>query len=54
MDIDVKGAKDIKASGLIECNYVFVKTPALEDLRIRLLARGTETEESLAKRLRNA
>ena len=54
MDIDVKGAKDIKASGLIECNYVFVKTPTLEDLRIRLLARGTETEESLAKRLRNA
>lgn len=36
------------------CNYVFVQTPTIDDLRARLTARGTETEESLAKRLSNA
>jgi len=24
LDIDVKGAKDIASSGLIECNYIFI------------------------------
>lgn len=33
---------------------MFVQTPTLEDLKARLEARGTETEESLAKRLGNA
>lgn len=33
---------------------MFVQTPTLEDLKTRLEARGTETEESLAKRLGNA
>ena len=54
MDIDVKGANDIFNSGLIDCNYVFVQTPTIEDLRQRLEARGTETEETLAKRIGNA
>jgi guanylate kinase len=54
LDIDVKGARDIKNNGSIECNYVFVKTPTIDDLKARLVARGTETEETLAKRLGNA
>jgi guanylate kinase len=33
---------------------VFIKTPSIEELRRRLEARGTETEETLAKRIGNA
>lgn len=33
---------------------MFVKTPTIEDLKNRLIARGTETEETLAKRIGNA
>lgn len=54
LDIDVKGASDIAKSGLLECNYLFVKTPSMKDLEERLLARRTETKESLLKRLSNA
>jgi len=53
LDIDVKGALDIHKSSLITCNYIFVKTKSLDDLRQRLVRRGTETEESLTKRLNN-
>ena len=45
---------DIYRNGSIECVYVFVKTPTIEDLRRRLEARGTETEETLGKRVGNA
>lgn len=54
MDIDVKGAKDIHISRLIECNYLFVKTPSLKNLEERLIARKTETPETLKRRLENA
>ena len=54
LDIDVKGASDIAKSGLLECNYLFVKTPSMKDLEERLLARRTETKESLLRRLSNA
>lgn len=54
LDIDVKGARDIHSSKLVECNYVFVKTPSLKNLEERLIARGTETPETLKRRLANA
>ena len=54
LDIDVKGARDVKKSGLIDCNYVLVTVPSIEELRRRLEARGTETEETLNKRVGNA
>lgn len=54
LDIDVKGAKDIHESQLVDCNYVFVQTATIDDLRKRLEARGTETKETLAKRIGNA
>lgn len=50
LDIDMQGVKKMKNSG-IDCYYVFVKTPSLEELEKRLRSRGTETEESLSKRL---
>lgn len=33
---------------------MFVTLPSIEELKRRLVARGTETEESLKKRLANA
>ena len=54
LDIDVKGARDIHTSKLVECNYIFVKTPSLKNLEERLIARGTETPETLKLRLANA
>jgi len=50
LDIDVQGVKSIKKTDL-KSNYVFVKPPCLEVLEERLKDRGTETEESLVKRL---
>jgi len=54
LDIDVQGAKDIHASKLIECNYLFLTVPSINELEMILIARKTESEESLKKRLVNA
>ncbi|XP_062117666.1 guanylate kinase 2-like [Humulus lupulus] len=53
LDIDVQGARSVKASS-IEAIFVFVCPPSMEELEKRLRARGTETEEQVLKRLRNA
>lgn len=50
-DIDVKGAMMIKAIYPDETLAVFVKPPSIEALTRRLLARETETPESLRKRI---
>lgn len=53
-DVDVKGGLNLKKyfgdSGLA----IFVKVPHIEDLANRLRDRGTETEESLSRRLYKA
>lgn len=54
LDIDVKGAMQIASEGKVTCNYLFVKVPSIDELKARLQARGSETEESLSKRLANA
>lgn len=48
MDIAKKGGKEFK------CHYVFIQTPTIDDLKERLIARGSETEDTLNKRLANA
>jgi guanylate kinase len=50
-DIDVKGAVNIKKRYPGNTIVVFVKVPTIEMLIERLKARGTETEESLRKRI---
>jgi len=50
LDIDIQGVRSLKKTDM-NANYVFIKTPSLEVLRERLGARGTETEESLERRL---
>ncbi|XP_021995938.1 guanylate kinase 1-like [Helianthus annuus] len=53
LDIDVQGARSVRASSL-EAILVFVCSLSFEDLEKCLRARGTETEELILKRLRNA
>ena len=58
IDIDTKGAATIRSCGdpfiLDALADVFVMPPNLEELRRRLMKRGTETEEQIATRLQNA
>lgn len=53
LDIDVQGARSVRASSL-EAIFIFICPPSFEELEKRLRARGTETEEQINKRLRNA
>ncbi len=51
LDIDVQGVKQIRKMDELNPRLVFVKPPSLEVLKERLVKRGSETEESLGKRL---
>eukprot|EP00898_Chlorokybus_atmophyticus_P008692 jgi/Chlat1/8824/Chrsp91S08160 len=53
LDIDVQGASQVRKSSL-DAVFVFVAPPSREQLEERLRGRGTETEEAIQKRLRNA
>ncbi|RDX96458.1 Guanylate kinase 2 [Mucuna pruriens] len=53
LDIDVQGARSVRASSL-EAMFIFICPPSMEQLEKRLRDRGTETEEQVLKRLRNA
>ncbi|KAL8036916.1 hypothetical protein ABFX02_11G007500 [Erythranthe guttata] len=53
LDIDVQGARSVRASSL-EAIFIFICPPSFEELEKRLRLRGTETEEQIQKRLRNA
>ncbi|MBP6385755.1 MAG: guanylate kinase [Pseudarcicella sp.] len=50
-DVDVKGGLKIKAHYQQQAKAIFVGVPSLEILENRLRSRGTETEESLKKRM---
>lgn len=58
IDIDTQGAASIRANGgeLIQDSLVdvFIMPPSVEELRRRLLKRGTETPEQIEIRLGNA
>lgn len=53
LDIEMEGVKQIKQSGM-DARYVFVAPPSEEELEKRLRGRGTEKEESVQKRLKQA
>jgi guanylate kinase len=53
-DVDVLGALNIKKIYGIQALALFVKTPAFEVLTERLKNRGTESEESLKRRIDKA
>ncbi len=54
LDIDVQGAHSLAQSFPDRCVRIFIAPPNLEALEARLRARATETEESIARRMRNA
>lgn len=51
-DVDVNGAKDIKKLYGDRCLAIFIRPPSIQVIINRLKARATETEVSLAKRIR--
>ncbi len=53
-DVDVMGGKNIKNHFHDSALSIFVKPPSLEVLEQRLRSRGTETEDSIKKRLGRA
>jgi guanylate kinase len=56
LDIDVQGVQNIKTieSELFRPKYVFVAPPSMDSLKTRLIGRGSESEETLARRTANA
>jgi guanylate kinase len=53
LDVDVQGVIQIKKSNFIG-KYIFIAPPSIELLENRLRLRGTETEEQVKLRLKNA
>ena len=53
-DLDVQGADNFKAYFKEDADTVFIAPPSLEELERRLRSRGTETEEAILTRLKNA
>jgi len=53
LDIDVQGAELVKRTNL-NARFLFVAPPSFADLEQRLRGRGTETEEKIQLRLKNA
>ncbi len=54
LDIDVQGAANLKTAFPDRFVSIFVAPPDLKELEKRLRNRGTESEESLQRRLENA
>ena len=53
LDIDIRGAKQILESG-VEATTIFILPPLKEILKERLIKRGTDSEDIIEERLRNA
>ncbi|KZF25718.1 guanylate kinase [Xylona heveae TC161] len=53
LDIEMEGVKQVKKTDL-NARFLFLSPPSLEELEKRLRGRGTETEESIQKRLKQA
>ncbi|QKG80123.1 guanylate kinase [Tenuifilum thalassicum] len=53
-DVDVKGGLNLKKKFPKNSLAVFVKPPSIDELRKRLLKRGTETEETINVRIGKA
>ena len=53
-DVEVKGATSIKAYFGDDALAVFIRVPSIDELRKRLDLRGTESEDTMTKRLDRA
>lgn len=54
LDIDVKGAIHVQQQYPGGCLSLFIEPPSIEELKRRLMSRGTETEETLQARVNKA
>jgi len=54
LDIDVQGAAIVRRSDALAGVHIFIAPPCLDELEKRLRGRGTESEEHISVRLRNA
>jgi len=54
LDIDVQGAAILRKKGQPEATNIFISPPNLMELERRLRGRGTESEEMIKVRLKNA
>lgn len=53
IDVDMQGVKSVKNTDL-NARFLFIAPPSFETLRERLVGRGTETDDSIQKRLDQA
>lgn len=54
LDIDVKGALNVKKQFGAQVLSIFIEPPSIEVLKIRLQKRGTDTEENILTRINKA
>jgi guanylate kinase len=54
LDIDVKGAIHVQQQYLKSTLSIFIEPPSIDELKNRLLGRGTESDESIAARMNKA
>ena len=54
LDIEVKGALNVQELYGSEVVSIFIEPPSMDELKNRLSNRGSETDESLSKRLKRA
>ncbi len=54
LDIDVQGADSLKKTYANQCVTIFIAPPDLHALEKRLRKRGTDSEDTIQKRLKNA
>lgn len=54
LDIDVQGATILRNSGQMNAASIFIAPPSMAELEKRLRGRGTESEERIRLRMKNA
>jgi guanylate kinase len=54
LDIDVQGAASLKKAYGPRCSTIFIAPPSMAVLEARLRSRGTDPEDSIQRRLKNA
>ena len=54
LDIDVQGAESLRKAFPDEAVLIFITPPNMEELECRLRSRGTDSEDTIQRRLKNA
>lgn len=54
LDIDIQGARQVKAAESVSAVFIFILPPSLAELEKRLRGRGTDSDETINVRLTNS